>query len=88
MGNQCDANRVTGHNDFKSAITKTDLLNHFPIVFALKTIETTQKPVLKYTKKCYYCEKHIEKFENTLHNRNWDDIKKLKTAINRHVARI
>ena len=34
-------NSVTGHNDFKSAIIKTDLSDHFPIVFPIKTNETT-----------------------------------------------
>ena len=36
-------NSVTGHNDFKSAIIKTDLPDHFHIVFAIKTNEATQK---------------------------------------------
>ena len=72
-------NSVTGHNDFKSAIIKTDLSDHFPIVFAIKTNETTQRPVVKSTYKRSYCEKNIDKFKNILHNRNWDDIKKLKT---------
>ena len=34
-------NSVTGLNDFKSAMIKTDLSDHFPIVFAIKTNETT-----------------------------------------------
>ena len=50
-------NSVTGHNDFKSAIIKTDLSDHFPIVFAIKTNETTQRPVVKSTYKRSYCEK-------------------------------
>ena len=70
-------NIVRGHNDFKSAIIKTDLSDHFPIVFAIKTNETTQRPVVKTTYKRSYCEKNIDKFKNTLHNRNWDDIKKI-----------
>ena len=69
-------NSVTGHNDFKSAIIKTDLSDHFPIVFAIKTNETTQRPVDKSTYKRSYCEKNIDKFKNILHNRNRDDIKK------------
>ena len=40
-------NSVTGHNDFKSAIIKTDLSDHFPIVFAIKTNETMQRSVVK-----------------------------------------
>ena len=48
---------VTGHNDFKSAMIKTDLSNHFPIVYAIKTNETTQRPVVKSTYKRSYCEK-------------------------------
>ena len=67
-------NSVTGHNEFKSSIIKTDLSNHFPIVFAIKTNETTQRPVVKSTYKRSYCEKNIDKFKNILHNRNWDDI--------------
>ena len=67
-------NSVTGYNDFKSAIIKSDLSDHFPFVFTLKTNETTQKPVVKFTYKRSFCEKNIGKFKNTLHNRNWDDI--------------
>ena len=37
--------------------------SHFPIVFALKTNETTQKPVVKSTYKCSYCKKIIDKFK-------------------------
>ena len=69
-------NSVIGHNDFKSAIIKTDLSDHFPIVFAIKTNETTQIPVVKSTYKRSHCEKNIDKFKTTLHNRNWDDIQK------------
>ena len=71
-------NSVIGHNDFKSVIIKTDLSDHFPIVFAIKTNETTQRPVVKSTYKRSYCEKNIDKFKNTLHNRNWDDIQKIE----------
>ena len=47
-------NSVTGHNDFKSAIIKTDLSDHFPIVLAIKTNETMQRPVVKSTYKRSY----------------------------------
>ena len=50
-------NSVIGHNDFKSAIIKTDLSDHFPIVFAIKTNETTQRLVIKSNYKRSYCEK-------------------------------
>ena len=63
-------NSVTSQIDFKSAIIKTDLSDHFPIVFAIKTNETTQRPVVKSTYKRSYCEKNIDKFKNILHNRN------------------
>ena len=72
-GNAIDhiiTNRVTGDDDFKSAIIKTDLSDHFHIVFACKTNETTQRPVVKSTYKRCYCEKNIDKFKNILHNRN------------------
>ena len=68
---------VTDHNDFNSAMIKTDLPDDFPIAFALKTNETPQKPVVKCTYKCSYCEKNIGKSKNALHNRNRDDIKKI-----------
>ena len=71
-------NSVTGHNDFKSTIIKTDLSDRFPSVFAIKTNETTQRPVVKSTYKRSYCEKNIDKFKNIRHNRNWDDIKKIE----------
>ena len=59
-------NSVTSHNDFKSAIIKVDLSDHFPIVFAIKTNETTQKPVDKSTYKRSHGEKNIDKFKNIL----------------------
>ena len=61
-------NSVTSHNEFKSVIIKTDLPDHSPIVFAIKTNETTQKPVVKSTYKRSYCEKNIGKCKNILHN--------------------
>ena len=57
---------------------KTDLSDHFPVLFALKTTETTQKPAVKSTYKRSYCKKNIDKIKNTLLNRNWDDIKKIE----------
>ena len=67
-------NSVTGYDDVKSSIIKTDLSDHFPTVFAIKTNERTQIPVVKSTYKRSYCEENIDKFKNILHNRNWDDI--------------
>ena len=72
-------NSVTGHNDFKPAIIKTGLSDHFSIVFAIKTNETTQRSVVKSTYKRSYCEKNISKFKNILHSRNWVELKKMKT---------
>ena len=46
-------NSVTDHNDLKSVIIKTDLSDHLPIVFAIKTNETTHRPVVKSTYKRY-----------------------------------
>ena len=69
-------NSVIGHNNFQSAIIKTDLSGHFPIVFTIKINETTQTPVVKSTYKHSYCQKNTGKFKNILDNRNWDDIKK------------
>ena len=52
--------------------------DHFHIVFAIKTNETMERPVVKSTYKRSYCEKNTDKFKNILHNRNWDDIKKIE----------
>ena len=71
-------NSVVDHNNFKSVIIKTDLSDHFSIVFAIKTNETTQRPVVKSTYKRSYCEQNIDKFKSTLHSRNWDNIKKIE----------
>ena len=54
------------------------MADHFPIVFIIKTNETTQIPVAKSTYKRSYCEKNIDKFKNIVHNKNWDDIKKIE----------
>ena len=53
-------NSLTGHNDFKSTIIKTNLSDHFPIVFAIKTNKTTQRLVEKSTYKRSYNEKDID----------------------------
>ena len=71
-------NSVTGRNNCKLAIIKTDLSDHFLIVFGIKANETRQRPVVKFNHKRSYCEKNIDKFKNILHNRNWDDIKKVE----------
>ena len=52
--------------------------DHFSIVFATKTNEISQRPVVKSTYKRSYCEKNIDKLKNILHNRNWDGIKKIE----------
>ena len=53
LGNAIDhiiANSVTSHCGFKKAKIKTDLSDHFPIVFTLKINETTKKPVVNLPK--------------------------------------
>ena len=51
------SNSATGHKDFESASIKTELSDHFLIVFTLKSNETTQKPDTKFTCKRSYYEK-------------------------------
>ena len=74
-------NSVIGHNDFKSAIIKTDLSDHFPIVFAIKTNETTQRPVVKSTYKRSYCEKILTNLKILCTTETGMAFKKLKTPI-------
>ena len=57
---------------------ETDFSDHFPTVFPIKTNKTTQRPVTKSTYKRSYVKKNTEKFKNTLHNRNWNDFKKIE----------
>ena len=71
-------NSVTDHNDFNSAIIKSDLTYHFLFVFAIKINESKQRPVVKSTYKRAYCENNISKFKNILYNRNWGDIKEIE----------
>ena len=73
-------NIVTGYNDFKSAIIKTGLSDHFPIVFAIKTNEATQRPVIKSNYKRSYCEKNIDKFKIFCTTEIGMTLKRLKTA--------
>ena len=47
-------NSVEDHNDFKSAIIKNGLSDHFPIVIAIKINETMQRPVVRSTYKRSY----------------------------------
>ena len=72
-------NSITGHNDFKSAIIKADLSDHFPIVFTIKTNETTQRPVIKSNYKRSYCEKNIGKFKIFRTTKIGMTLKRLKT---------
>ena len=44
-------NSVTDHNYFNPSIIKTDLSDHCPVVFIIKTNETTQRPFVKSTYK-------------------------------------
>ena len=54
----------------KSSIIKTELPDHFPIAFALKTNEAAQNPKVNYN----YCEKYA------LCGVNWDAIKKFEVS--------
>ena len=73
---------MTGHNDFMSVIIKTDLSDHFPIVFAIKTNETTQRPDVKSTYKRCYCEKIMTNLKILYHTTEIGmTLRKLKTPI-------
>ena len=72
-------NSVTDHNDFKSAIIKTDLSDHFPIAFEIKINEATQRPVVKSTYKRSYCEKILRNLKIFCTTEIGMTLKKLKT---------
>ena len=72
---------VTGHNDFKSAIIKTGLPDRFPIVFAIKTNEATQRPVVKSTYKALTVKKILTNLKILYTTEIGITCKKLKTTI-------
>ena len=74
-------NSVTSHNDFKSAIIKTDLLDHFPIVFPIKNNETTQRPVVNLPTNALTVKKILTNFKIFCTTEIGMIFKKLKTPI-------
>ena len=64
---------------FKSRIIQTDLLDYFPILFALQTNENVVKKHNEHSvyKKCYD-EKSTNLFKQKLHETSWDNIKNIK----------
>ena len=73
-------NSVTSRNEWKSAIIKTELWEHFPIVFAFKT-NKKQKPVVKSTYKRSYCEVFFDKFKTPCTTEIGMTFKSLKAPI-------
>ena len=62
--------------DFKTAILKTDLTDHFPIVIALKNDGPShQHSKTKHRYKRSYNEENIKAFNHRLLSINWDEIK-------------
>ena len=71
-------NTVIGGIQHRSGIIKTDVSDHFPIVFALNTCEK-RKPEHKaqFICKCIYEEEQIELFKHELSQIEWNNIKTL-----------
>ena len=62
--------------DFKTAILKTDLTDHFPIVIALKSGGSSQQhSKTKHLYKRSYNEENIKAFNHRLLSVHWDEIK-------------
>ena len=62
--------------DFKTAILKTDLTDHFSIVTALKNDGPSQQHSrTKHKFKRSYNEENIKAFNHRLLSMNWDEIK-------------
>ena len=62
--------------DFKTAILKTDLTDHFPIVIALKNYGPSQQhSKTKHKYKRSYNEENIKVFNQRLLSVNWDELK-------------
>ena len=68
-------NSVSGHNDFKSTIVKTEVSDHFPILLALKTNEKTQKSTYKRS----YCKKILTNLKDDA-RKTWIVITYLKPS--------
>ena len=64
---------------FKSGIIQTDLLDHFPILFALQTNENMVKKHNEHSVyKKFYAKKSTNLFKQKLHETSWDNIKNIK----------
>ena len=62
--------------DFKTAILKADLTDHFPIVIALKNYGPSQQhSKTKHKYKRSYNEENIKAFNQRLLSVNWDEVK-------------
>ena len=62
--------------DFKTAFSKTDLTDHFPIVIALKNHGPSQQhSKTKHKYKRSYNEENIKAFNQRLLSVNWDEVK-------------
>ena len=78
-------NTVKSGIQHRSGIIKTDISDHFPIVFALNTCEKSKtENKAQYIYKCIYEEEQIELFKHELNQIEWNNI--IKTLDNPSTA--
>ena len=72
-------NTITGNIEIKTAIVKTDISYHFPIIFATKNkidVENTEQYIFKRN----ISDQSIGKFKQKLRNIDWNNIKILRNV--------
>ena len=72
-------NTIMGNIEIKTAIVKTGICNHFPIIFATKNkidAEITEQYIFKHN----ISDQSIGKFEQKLRNIDWNNIKILRNV--------
>ena len=68
-------------NDFESALIKTNVSDHFPIVFTIKLKTTSSKNhVDQFIDKCDFNENLLNLFKQKLFETSWDSLKKIGDA--------
>ena len=72
-------NTIMGNIEIKTAIVKTDISDHFPIIFVTKNKIDAEIPE-KYIFKRNISDQSIDKFKQKLRNIDWNNIKILQNV--------
>ena len=68
------------HTGFKSGIIKTDISDHFPILFCYKYIAEKEDAKKEFIYKCRFFDQSIGTFKIRLHDINWSKVRQCKNT--------